>query len=74
MSNVSDEKIDEYIRSGQGGFGFQDSDGMFLESINGCYSSALGMPMCEVSNILKDMGVEINGDIKEIVKIKTGSS
>lgn len=77
MANVSDEKIDEYVKSGQGvdkagGFGFQDYDGMFLKSMNGCYSNVLGIPMCELSNILRDMGVKINVDIKEIVKEKTG--
>lgn len=77
MANVSDEKIDEYIKSGlgvgkAGGFGFQDFDGMFIESINGCYSNVLGMPMCEVSTILSSMGIDINVDIKQVVMDKTG--
>lgn len=77
MRNVSDKQIDDYINSGKGidkagGYGLQDFNGMFLESINGCYPGALGFPVCEISAALQKMGVKIGVDIKGLVKEKTG--
>jgi len=79
MANVADAKIDEYVESGKGmdkagGYGLQDLDGIFLESINGCYSGALGFPVCKVSEILQEMGVGVEVDIKKVVREKTGKN
>lgn len=78
MSNVTGAQIEDYIKSGKGldkagGYGLQDLNGKFLESINGCFPSALGFPICEVSEILQSMGVQITVDIKKLVKEKTGN-
>lgn len=77
MANVTDLQIEEYIKSGKGldkagGFGLQDFDGMFLSSIDGCYTGALGFPMCEVSKILQRMRVSIVVNIEQVVERKTG--
>jgi len=77
MARVSEYQIEKYIKSGQGmdkagGFGLQDSNHLFIDKLNGCYSNALGMPICELANILTSMGVSIGVNIKEVVKQKTG--
>ncbi len=77
MADLPDEKIEAYIESGQGmdkagGFGCQDENGMFLDELEGCYTNLLGFPICEVSMMLKEMGVDIIVDIKKIAEEKTG--
>jgi septum formation protein len=77
MANVEDDLIEKYIESGKGldkagGVGLQDFDGAFVEKIDGCYSSALGFPLCKVSEILQKMGISIAVNVKAIVKEKTG--
>lgn len=77
MTDLSDKKIESYIESGKGldkagGYGCQDENGMFLAEIEGCYTNLIGFPICEVVNILKELGVVINVDVKKVAKEKTG--
>ncbi len=79
MANVSDEKIEAYIKTGiglsrAGGYGQQDENGMFIGSKFDCYPNSIGFPICLVKEILEDMGIKIGLDIKKVVKQKTGKS
>jgi septum formation protein len=79
MKKISDKLINFYIKSGQGvdkggGFGIQDENGMFVENITGCYTNAIGFPICTVAKILENFGVPIKQNIKILVKEKTGYS
>jgi len=79
MANISDEKIEDYIKTGigmtrAGGYGQQDENGMFIGSEFDCYPNSIGFPICLVKEMLYDMGVEINLNIKKIVKQKIGKS
>lgn len=79
MAYVSDEKIEAYIRTGvglsrAGGYGQQDEDGMFIGSEFDCYPNSIGFPVCLVKEMLEDMNVKVDTDIKKIVKQKTGKS
>lgn len=77
MASPSDEQIDDYVASGEGldkagGYGQQDRDGLFVDSINGCYTNAIGFPLCDVADLLQQMGVTISVDVKEKVSSNTG--
>lgn len=79
IANVTDEQMEAYIKSEKGldkagGFGLQDENGMFVQEILGCYPNVIGFPICEVAEILNNMGVPIDVDIREIVPTKVGYS
>lgn len=77
MPALTDEQIDAYIASGQGrdkagGFGLQDEDGLFIERLDGCYTNALGFPLCEVRAMLAKVGIVTPVDVETIVSQRTG--
>ncbi len=77
MANVSKDKIEKYIQSGQGldkggGFGIQDENGLFIDRIEGCYTNSIGFPLCTVAEMLKNFGVNIEVDVRYEVKKRTG--
>lgn len=79
MATPTSEQIESYIESESGldkagGYGQQDEDGMFVDSINGCYTNAIGFPLCETVAALEEMGVSVKVDVKEKVKLATGRS
>lgn len=79
MAKVSDEQIEAYLKTGvglsrAGGYGQQDEDGMFIGTEFDCYPNSIGFPICLVADTLRKMGIEINVDIKLIVKEKTNRS
>jgi septum formation protein len=56
FSNLSDEEIKAYIKTGEpfdkaGAYGIQGYGGVFIESINGCYYNVVGLPL----NLLNKM-------------------
>ncbi len=76
MADLTDQQIEEYIKTGQGlgkggGFGIQDENGMFIKKLDGCYPNSIGFPICLVADTLKEMGVKIKVDIRKVVKQKT---
>lgn len=77
MAVPTDEEIEAYIASENGldkagGYGQQDEGGLFVDSINGCYTNAIGFPLCEVVNMLRQLGVPVEIDIKKKVMSETG--
>jgi len=79
MSVPTDEAIEAYIASGSGldkagGYGQQDENGMFVDNIDGCYTNAIGFPLCEAGRLLEEAGVPIHVDIEEKVMSVTGRS
>lgn len=77
MTKPSKEKVEAYIESEQGmdkagGFGCQDEDSLFLDSLDGCYTNLLGFPLCDIAMVLRSMGVPIDVNVKMIVNQKTG--
>lgn len=77
VANITNEQMEAYIESGKGldkagGFGLQDENGIFVDEILGCYPNVIGFPICEVTEILKNFGVQIDADIKSIVQEKVG--
>lgn len=79
MADLTDKQIEDYIKTGKGldkagGFGLQDENGLFIKEMVGCYTNAMGFPICLVAEMLEKFGVKIEIGIKKIVEEKTGRS
>ena len=77
VSNPPDHVVEAYISSGKGldkagGFGLQDENGFLLDELYGCYTNLIGFPLCAVAEILQNMGIKIEVDIKQEVEKRTG--
>ena len=77
LADFTDEQLESYIISRQGldkagGFGLQDEDGMFIGELDGCYTNALGFPLCEAKALLAEFGVAAPVDIHALVLRQTG--
>jgi len=58
---LDDDEIRHYVLSGEpmdkaGAYGIQGRAGMFVEYIAGSYTGIMGLPVCEVGELLKGMG------------------
>ena len=61
MRSYSDKEIAAYVASGEpfdkaGGYAVQDESFRPAESVNGCYLSVVGLPLCEVVTLLAEIG------------------
>lgn len=57
---LTEQEIWEYIRTGEpmdkaGSYGIQGGAALFAQKINGDYYNVVGLPVCRLSQILKDM-------------------
>ena len=64
FSQLSDEEIQWYVDTGEwhgaaGGYRIQSLASMFISHINGSYSGAIGLPISELYDILKEQGYKI---------------
>ncbi len=61
---LSEEDIEVYIGTGDpmdkaGAYGIQGRAAAFIEGIEGCYSNVVGLPLSELMDILKSLGVRL---------------
>ena len=61
MRPYSDDEIDNYIATGSpmdkaGAYGIQDTDFHPAAPVNGCYFNVVGLPLCAVSEMLRQAG------------------
>jgi septum formation protein len=66
FSDLSDKEIEAYIESGEpygkaGAYAIQGKAALFVESLNGCYSNVVGLPLRRLYRLLKDFGIEVYG-------------
>lgn len=59
MRKIQPFEIDAYIASGSpmdkaGAYGVQDAGGMFISGIQGDYYTVMGLPLCEISQVLRE--------------------
>lgn len=60
FSEISDEEILEYIKTGEpldkaGAYGIQGIGGIFVEEIKGCYYNVVGLPLNKLKAMLKEV-------------------
>ena len=60
-------EIDEYLATGlpfdrAGAYGIQDAPFSPVSSYDGCYLNVVGLPMCVAGRLLKDFGIEPEGN------------
>ena len=61
MRDYSDDEVDAYIASGSpmdkaGAYGVQDADFHPASSVQGCYLNVVGLPLCTLLRMLREMG------------------
>ena len=62
MRNYSDLEMGQYIASGDpmdkaGGYAVQNKQFHLVERLNGCYTSAIGLPLCSLIEMLTNIGL-----------------
>jgi len=66
---IPDDEIEWYIETDEpydkaGAYAVQGIAGMFIRSIKGSYSNVIGLPLCEVTDALKKVGIIAYGNGK----------
>ena len=64
MRDYSDMDIARYIASGDpmdkaGGYAIQNKEFPLVENLEGCYTSAIGLPLCNLTETLTKIGVQL---------------
>ena len=68
MRNYSDEEIEAYVQTGDpldkaGAYGIQHAGFQPVASMQGCYASVMGLPLCHVTRLLRQMDVQPGADV-----------
>ena len=61
---ISDREIEWYLDSGEysdkaGAYAVQGRAAVFIESITGEYTNVMGLPLCELSRLLREVGLTL---------------
>ena len=61
---LSEREIDAYIATGEpldkaGAYGAQDMASLFVERIDGDFFNVVGLPLCALGKLLKELGVDL---------------
>ena len=64
MADYSDADIEKYIRTGEpfdkaGSYAVQGLGGRLVARVEGCYTNVVGLPVCEVAEMLHEFGVKV---------------
>ena len=70
MRDYSDDEIRAYVATGDpldkaGAYAIQHPDFHPVASVRGCYTSVMGLPLCHVTRMLREMGIETKSDVPE---------
>ena len=68
MRNYSDEEIRAYVATGDpldkaGAYAIQPAQFSPVASMEGCYASVMGLPLCHVVRMMRKMGIEPNANV-----------
>jgi len=68
MRSYSDEEIAGYVATGDpldkaGAYAIQHPKFRPVASMDGCYASVMGLPLCHVTGLMKKMNVQPNADV-----------
>lgn len=61
---LGDREIDAYVATGEpldkaGAYGYQGRASLFVEGIEGDFFNVMGLPLCRLGRMLKELGVEL---------------
>jgi septum formation protein len=64
---LTDKEIDAYIASGEpmdkaGAYGIQGGAALFCQRLEGDYYNVMGLPVCRLTQILRELAPELMGD------------
>jgi septum formation protein len=76
MRAFSDEEIADYVASGEsldkaGAYSIQGKGSRFIESINGDYLAAVGMPLRPIARYLRERGIDFPLDVERLYAEKS---
>ena len=76
MRGYSDEEIDDYLSCGEsldkaGGYSIQGEGSALIQSIDGDYLTAVGLPLIPIAGYLKDRGLSFPLDIEKLYSEKS---
>jgi septum formation protein len=62
--DMTDREIRAYIATGEpmdkaGAYGYQGVAGMFIQGIEGDFFNVVGLPLCRLGQMLRELGVEL---------------
>ena len=62
--SITDREIEWYLDSGEhldkaGAYAIQGKAAVFIESITGEYTNVMGLPLCELSRLLREVGLRL---------------
>jgi MAF protein len=68
MRDYSDAEMEAYIQSGDpldkaGAYGIQHPKFQPVASMSGCFASVMGLPLCHLTNLLRQAGVSPRADV-----------
>ncbi len=68
MRSYSDDEIEDYILSGDpldkaGAYGIQNPDFRPVAQMDGCYASVMGLPLCHLTVLLREMNITPRADV-----------
>lgn len=64
MATISDKTAEQYVRLGEsldraGGFAIEQHGAIFVKTINGCYSSIVGLPLFKLNDMFSRIGISL---------------
>ncbi len=76
MRGYSDEEIDDYLSCSEsldkaGGYSIQGEGSALIQSINGDYLTAVGLPLMPIAGYLKDRGLSFPLDVEKLYSEKS---
>jgi MAF protein len=68
MRSYSDEEIHNYVATGDpldkaGSYAIQHPEFSPVASMDGCYASVMGLPLCHLTRILRKMDIHLKADV-----------
>lgn len=70
MREYTEDEIEEYIASGDpldkaGAYGIQNRDFNPAPEFSGCFANVMGLPLCHLAVLMKDMGINLDHQVAE---------
>ena len=62
IKDLTDEEIEKYVKTSEpfdkaGSYAVQGKGGYMVKEIKGSYSNVVGLPICEITEVLMSLGI-----------------